>query len=93
MANFGDGELKDLLAQLSIDGQNKEQKLVTVSAKGGKFLEFSNAAEPAGAPRGAGDAQKAGLAGNATTNFTLDAQDKIKVFDRRRRSANLAGPK
>ena len=33
IANFGDSEIKELLVQLSIDGQNKEQKLAIVPPK------------------------------------------------------------
>ena len=93
MANFGDSELKDVLAQLSIDGQNKEQKLATVAPKAESSLSFQTRLSQPGAHAGQVTLKKAGLAGNVTTNFTLDAQDKIQSFDRRRRSANLAGPK
>jgi hypothetical protein len=40
IANFGDREIKDLLVQLSIDGQNKEQKLATIPAKGETTVGF-----------------------------------------------------
>jgi len=80
VANFGDGELKDVLAQLSIDGQNKEQKLVTVAPKAESSLSFQTRLSQPGAHAGQVTLKKAGLAGNVTTNFTLDAQDKIKVL-------------
>src|SRR5215467_8050376 len=34
VANFVDSEIKDLLVQLSIDGQTKEQKLTAIHPKG-----------------------------------------------------------
>ena len=40
VANFGDGEIKELLVQLSIDGQNKEQKLTTVPPRGEATVSF-----------------------------------------------------
>lgn len=80
VANFGDGELKDVLAQLSIDGQNKEQKLVTVAAKSETTVSFQTRLNQPGAHAGQVTLKKAGLAGNPTMNFTLDAQEKIKVL-------------
>ena len=80
MANFGDSEIKDVLAQLSIDGQNKEQKLATVAPKAESSLSFQTRLSQPGAHAGQVTLKKDGLAGNATTNFTLDAQDKIKVL-------------
>ena len=50
VANFGDSEIKDLLVQLSIDGQSKEQKLTTVGAARRKRGEFPNPSDPAGQP-------------------------------------------
>lgn len=80
VANFGESELKDVLAQLSIDGQNKEQKLVTVPAKSESALSFQTRLNQPGAHSGQVTLKKAGLAGNPTTNFTLDAQEKLKVL-------------
>ena len=80
VANFGEGELKDVLAQLSIDGQNKEQKLVTVAPKSENTVSFQTRLNQPGAHAGQVTLKKAGLAGNPTVNFTLDAQEKIKVL-------------
>ena len=38
--NFGDQEIKDVLVQLSIDGQNKEQKLATLPPRGEAMVSF-----------------------------------------------------
>ena len=65
VANFGDSELKDVLAQLSIDGQNKEQKLVTVAPKAESSLSFQTRLSQPGAHAGQMTLKKAGLAGNA----------------------------
>ncbi|TMA61431.1 MAG: VWA domain-containing protein [Deltaproteobacteria bacterium] len=80
VANFGESELKDVLAQLSIDGQNKEQKLISVPGKSESSLRFQTRLSQPGAHAGQVTLKKAGLAGNPTTNFTLDAQEKLKVL-------------
>ena len=69
VANFGDGELKDVLAQLSIDGQNKEQKLVTVAPKAESSLSFQTRLSQPGAHAGQVTLKKAGLAGNCDDEF------------------------
>lgn len=80
VANFGDGEIKDLLVQLSIDGQNKEQKLTTVPPRGESTVSFQTRLTSAGAHSGQVTLKKEGLAGNRAANFALDAQDKLKVL-------------
>ena len=80
VANFGDTEIKDLLVQLSIDGQNKEQKLANVPAKGATAVSFQTRIGQPGAHVGQVTLKKDGLAGNAVASFTLDAQDKLKVL-------------
>ena len=80
VANFGDNEIKDLLVQLSIDGQNREQKLATVPAKGETSVKFQARVSQAGAHVGQVTLKKEGLAGNAALHFTLDAQDKLKIL-------------
>lgn len=80
IANFGDGEIKELLVQLSIDGQNKEQKLATVPPKGETSVTFQTRIAQAGAHFGQVTLKKDGLAGNAAVNFALEAQDKLKVL-------------
>jgi hypothetical protein len=80
VANFGDIEIKELLVQLSIDGQNREQKLATVPAKGEISVNFQTRLSQPGAHVGQVILKKEGLAGNATAHFALDAQDKLKVL-------------
>ena len=80
VANFGESELKDVLAQLSIDGQSKEQKLISVVGKSEGSLRFQTRLNQPGTHAGQVTLKKAGLAGNPTTNFTLDAQEKLKVL-------------
>ncbi|HWH76132.1 MAG TPA: hypothetical protein VNT76_02130, partial [Candidatus Binatus sp.] len=80
VANFGDNEIKDLLVQLSIDGQNKEQKLATVPPKGEATVSFQTRINQPGAHNGQVALKKDGLAGNPLTNFALEAQEKLKVL-------------
>jgi len=80
VANFGATEIKDLLVQLSIDGQNKEQKLATIPAKGESSVAFQTRVGQAGPHTGRITLKKDGFAGNPVANFALDAQDKLKVL-------------
>ena len=80
VANFGATEIKDLLVQLSIDGQNKEQKLTSIPAKGETSVTFQTRVGQAGAHAGQITLKKDGLAGNPAANFALDAQDKLRVL-------------
>ncbi|MBM2802558.1 MAG: hypothetical protein HW419_451 [Deltaproteobacteria bacterium] len=80
IANFGNSEIKELLVQLSIDGQNKEQKLATVAPKGETSVTFQTRIGQPGAHFGQVTLKKDGLAGNAAAHFTLEAQDKLKVL-------------
>ena len=80
VANFGDSEIKDVLVQLSIDGQNREQKLATVPAGGETSVNFQTRVNQAGAHVGQLTLKKDGLAGNPMAHFALDAQDKLKIL-------------
>ena len=80
VVNFGGTEIKELLVQLSIDGQNKEQKLTTIPAKGETSVTFQTRLGQAGAHAGQITLKKDGLAGNPVANFTLDVQDKLRVL-------------
>jgi len=80
VANFSDSEIKDLLVQLSIDGQSKEQKLATVPPRGERSVSFQTRIAQPGAHTGQVTLKKDNLAGNAVANFTLEAQDKLKVL-------------
>jgi hypothetical protein len=80
VANFGAGEIKDLLVQLSIDGQNKEQKLATVPPKSETTVTFQTRIAQPGGHSGQVTVKKENFAGNAVANFTLDAQEKLRVL-------------
>ena len=80
VANFGNSEIKDLLVQLSIDGQNKEQKLATVPPKGEISVRFQTRIGQPGAHTGQVTLKKENFAGNAVANFALEAQDKLRVL-------------
>jgi len=80
VANFGDQEIKDLLVQLSIDGENKEQKLISVPPRGEAAANFQTRLSQPGSHTGQIAIKKEGLAGNTTANFVLDAQDKFRVL-------------
>jgi aerotolerance regulator-like protein/VWA domain-containing protein len=80
LANFGEQEIKDVLVQLSIDGQNKEQKLATIQPRGEASVSFQTRIGQAGAHTGRVSLKKEGLAGNPIADFTLDAQDKLGVL-------------
>jgi hypothetical protein len=80
VANFSAREIKDLLVQLSIGGQSKEQKLLTVPPKGEASVNFQTRVAQSGAHAGQVALKKEGLAGNDAANFTIDAQDKLAVL-------------
>ncbi|HVO91366.1 MAG TPA: BatA domain-containing protein [Terriglobales bacterium] len=80
VSNFSDREIKDLLVQLNIDGQNKEQKLTTVPPRGESGVSFQTRLSQPGAHTGQVTLKKDGFAGNNIANFALDAQDKLKVL-------------
>jgi len=80
VANFGDREISDLLVQLSIDGQNKEQKLIGIPAAGEATASFQTRLSRAGSHFGRFTLKKEGLAGNLTSDFVLHAQDKLKIL-------------
>jgi hypothetical protein len=80
IVNFTDKEIKDLLVQLNIGEQKKEQRLVSLPPKGELGVSFQfNLSQP-GNHHGHVTLKKDGLAGNPTFYFTLQAQDKIKVL-------------
>ena len=80
VTNFGDQEIKDLLVQLSIDGQAKEQKLTSIPSRGETSISFQTRLTQPGAHVGQVTLKKDGLAGNPAAHFALDAQDKLKVL-------------
>jgi hypothetical protein len=80
VANFSDTEIKELLVQLSVDGQNKEQKLISVPPRGEASVSFQTQLSQSGSHVGRVTLKKEGLAGNPAAQFTLDAQEKLKIL-------------
>ena len=80
VANFGGSEIKDALVQLSIDGQNKEQKLTSIPPRGEAAVSFQTQLTQAGPHVGQVSLKKDGLAGNNAVHFGLDAQDKLRIL-------------
>ena len=80
VTNFGDQEIKELLVQLTIDGQTKEQKLTSIQPRGETSVAFQTRLSRPGGHAGQVSLKKEGLAGYPTAYFGLDAQDKVKVL-------------
>jgi hypothetical protein len=78
--NFGDQEVRELLVQLSIDGETKEQKLTSIQPRGETSVTFQTRLAQPGTHVGQLTLKKAGLAGSPVAYFTLDAQDKLKIL-------------
>jgi hypothetical protein len=80
LANFGAAEIKDVLVQLAIDGETREQKLATVPPQGESSTIFQPRLTSRGAHTGEIILKKEGLAGNTRSRFALHAQDKLNVL-------------
>jgi hypothetical protein len=80
VANFTDQEIKDLLVQLSIDGQNKDQKLTSVAPRGDATITLQTRLSQAGSHTGQLTIKKDGLAGNASLHFGVHAQDQLRIL-------------
>jgi uncharacterized membrane protein YobD (UPF0266 family) len=80
LANFSDQEIKDLLVQLSIDGQNKDQKLTSVPPRGDATVALQTRLSQAGSHTGLLTIKKDGLAGNASLHFGVHAQDQLRIL-------------
>jgi uncharacterized membrane protein len=80
VTNFGDQEIKELLVQLTIDGQTKEQKLTSIQPRAEAAVAFQTRLSRPGGHTGQISLKKEGLAGYPTAYFGLDAQDKVKVL-------------
>ena len=80
LANFGAAEIKDLLVQLSIDGETKEQKLATVPPHGETSVNFQSRLVKPGSHTGEITLKKEGFAGSPRTHFALHAQDKLNIL-------------
>jgi Aerotolerance regulator N-terminal/von Willebrand factor type A domain len=80
LINFTDKEIRDLLVQLNVDGQNREQRLVSLPPKRESTVHFQFSVNQPGAHQGYVSLKKEGLAGNPFAYFTLRAQEKLKVL-------------
>jgi hypothetical protein len=80
VSNFSAREVKDVLVQLSIGGRNKEQKLITLPPKGETSVSFQTRIDQPGPQAAQVTLNKEALAGNGVANFTIDAQDKLRVL-------------
>ena len=80
VANFSDQEVKDVLVQLSINGQNKDQKLTSVPPRGDAKVSLQTRLSQAGSHTGLLTIKKDGLAGNASMHFGVHAQDQLRVL-------------
>jgi hypothetical protein len=73
-------EIKDLLVQLSIDGETREQKLATLPPRGEASVNFQSRLAKPGSHMGEISLKKEGFAGSPRAYFALHAQDKLKVL-------------
>jgi hypothetical protein len=80
ITNFSAAEIKDVVVQLRVDDQPKEQKLVTLAPRGEAEANFQFVLTRAGSHTASIALKKDRLAGAAVANFTLEAEDKIKVL-------------
>jgi uncharacterized membrane protein YobD (UPF0266 family) len=80
VANFSDQEVKDVLVQLSIDGQNKDQKLTSVPPRGDATVTLQTRLSQAGSHAGQLTIKKDGLAGNASMHFGVHAQEQLRIL-------------
>ncbi len=80
LANFGATEIKDVLVQLSIDGETREQKLATVPPHGEASVNFQSQVVKPGSHGGEIILKKEGFAGSPRSHFALHAQDKLNVL-------------
>lgn len=80
LINFTDREIRDLLVQLNVDGQNREQKLVSLPPKGELAVNLQFSVNQPGEHQGYVTIKREGLAGNSIAHFSLRAQEKLKVL-------------
>jgi len=80
LVNFTDQEIKELLVQLYVDEQKKEQRLVSLPAQREVGVSFRFSVNQPGAHHGQVALRKEGLAGNTTVYFALQIQDRPKVL-------------
>ena len=91
LANFGAAEIKDLLVQLSIDGETKEQKLATVPPHGETSVNFQSRLAKPGSHMGEITLKKEGFAGSSAHLFRAPCPRQAPCPGGRRRSPDRAG--
>lgn len=80
VANFSDQRIDDVLVQLTIDGQSKDQKLTSLPARGESTVSLQTRLGRAGSHVGQVILKKDGLAGNPTAYFGVHAEDKLNIL-------------
>jgi hypothetical protein len=80
LANFGAAEITDVLVQLSINGETREQKLATIPPHGETSVNLQSQILKPGSHLGEITLKKEGLAGTPRSHFALHAQDKLNVL-------------
>ncbi|HTM09609.1 MAG TPA: BatA domain-containing protein [Verrucomicrobiae bacterium] len=80
ITNFGADAIKDVLVQLRVDDQAKEQKLVSLAPRGEAEANFQFLLTRPGSHTASVALKKDRLAGSPVVHFTLEAEDKIKLM-------------
>ncbi|HWO43143.1 MAG TPA: BatA domain-containing protein [Candidatus Eisenbacteria bacterium] len=80
VTNFSDREIKDLLLQLSIAGQARDQKLISVPPRSDVTVVFETTLTRAGSHQGQIRLKNDDLAGNQVVHFAVEAADSLKVL-------------
>jgi hypothetical protein len=80
VVNFGDEEISDLVVQLNLNNQDRDQKLVTLSPKEELRVSFQFKLSEPGNHHGFLTLKKAGVVGNPTGYFTFQAQTQLDVL-------------
>jgi uncharacterized membrane protein len=80
IVNFGKTEIRDLVVQLSLDGESRDRRLVALPPAGEQTVSFHFNIKKPGSHYGQVVLKKDGLAGEPAAHFTLFAQDKVRVL-------------
>ena len=80
IVNFGNQEIQDVLVQLRLDEQNRDQQIIALPPHGEAEVIFQLRLDRAGSHTGEVVMEKAGIAGNSTLSFVLHAQEKIRIL-------------
>jgi hypothetical protein len=80
IANFSDEEVSDLLVQLRLNGQSRDQRLVRLAPRSETKVAFQLELPPAGHHAGEVVLRREGLVGNPTHYFTLRVTEPLRVL-------------